>query len=144
MREWRLSIILRNNFEERGDGPSEFQQTFLQFHPFSPSFSLPSSSLSLFLDLVLRRDTAAGDKFRIPVVLFVTIPEANLLLSFMHYRRSLPFCRPSTESGDVVLVHSYFGTNIMLIPYRRSRRAPIFVPAGGTKHRCCMPMVIDG
>lgn len=114
----RLSIILRNNFETRRDEPSEFQQTFrpLLFYPFLPSFFLFSLSLSLFLDLVLRRDTAAGDKFRIPVVLLVTVPEASLLLSFMHYRRSLPFYRPSTESDDVVLVHSYFGTNIMLIP----------------------------
>lgn len=123
----RLSIILRNNFEARG--PSEFQQTFrpLLFHPFSPSFFLLFLSLS-FSIWSFGRDTAAGDKFRIPVVLFVTVAEANLLLSFMHYRRSLPFYRPSTESGDVVLVHSYFGTNIMLIP----AGAPV-------AHRCLSP-----
>jgi len=98
---------------------------FTLSHRLSFSYLYLSRSFSIWS---FGRDTAAGDKFRIPVVLFVTVAEANLLLSFMHYRRSLPFYRPSTESGDVVLVHSYFGTNIMLIP----AGAPV-------AHRCLSP-----
>jgi len=69
--------------------------------------------------------------------------QRSLLLSFMHYRRSSPLFRSYRRSSEVVLVHSYFGTNIMLISIAMHPSRADVCPHGRTKHRCCMPMVID-
>lgn len=148
----RLSIILRNNFEARAEtdlasfsklsAPSCF---ILSRRLPSCSFLSLSLSFYLFLDLVLRLDTAAGDKFQIPVVLLVTVPEKRAVSYLLCIIGGLhPSPAPCRRSGDVVLVHSYFGTNIMLIPIAMHPSRADVCPCGRTKHRCCMPMVIDG